>query len=528
MSARRPAPGPENGRRAFCRHLLACAASLAAALVQLSCGGSDGGSTGAPLDDSLARGTLVRSPAEHVASWDAPRLVQVLAALARGNDVLSVAGSPLCGIDFHRLEYRTIGARQEAVSTTAVLMVPHGNAASCSGPRPVVLYAHGTSVLRSYDLADVRDAANPAFFESVEVAAIFAAQGYVVVAPNYVGYRGSSSDDHPYLNADQQAADMVDALAAARAALGALPAGSARAGAQLFVAGYSQGGHAAMATHRELQATGQAVTASAPMSGPYALLAFMDQVVLGQVSAGASLFMPLLTRSYQLAYGDLYATAADFYAAPYADGIERLLPGSLGTEELVAQGRLPAALFSDRTPVTGDAAVDAALALPSDPGHGAGFGQPYLVRNEVRVAYARDALAGPDGVNASPPDPAARPAAAVRHPLRAAARRNDLRNWQPAAPVLLCGGRGDPTVFWSNTTAMQKHWSGLPAGRLQVLDLEEAGAAGERYEGPRNGFAAVRRALLDRGGEAGLAENYHVALAPFCTAAARAFFDGLR
>ena len=31
------------------------------------------------------------------------------------------------------------------------------------------------------------------------MAAVFAAQGYIVVAPNYAGYDGSTLDYHPYL-----------------------------------------------------------------------------------------------------------------------------------------------------------------------------------------------------------------------------------------------------------------------------------------------------------------------------------------
>ena len=37
-----------------------------------------------------------------------------------------------------------------------------------------------------------------------------------------------------------------------------------------------------MATHRAMQAAGMTVTASAPMSGPYALSAFVDAVFRGR------------------------------------------------------------------------------------------------------------------------------------------------------------------------------------------------------------------------------------------------------
>ena len=48
------------------------------------------------------------------------------------------------------------------------------------------------------------------------------------------------------------------------------------------------------------------------------------------------------------------------------------------------------------------------------------------------------------------------PAANPQHPQRIAAKLNDLRNWTPTRPVLLCGGNADPTVFYSvNTQLMQ-------------------------------------------------------------------------
>ena len=55
--------------------------------------------------------------------------------------------------------------------------------------------------------------------EGLLLAAVFAASGYIVVAPNYVGYDISTLGYHPYLDAVQQSDDMIDALKAARSAL---------------------------------------------------------------------------------------------------------------------------------------------------------------------------------------------------------------------------------------------------------------------------------------------------------------------
>ena len=66
-----------------------------------------------------------------------------------------LAGTPKCGVDLRYLEYRTIGGQGEATNATAAIMVPAGTDAACNGPRPVVLYAHGTTAARNYNLAQL-------------------------------------------------------------------------------------------------------------------------------------------------------------------------------------------------------------------------------------------------------------------------------------------------------------------------------------------------------------------------------------
>jgi poly(3-hydroxybutyrate) depolymerase len=505
------------------------ALTVGAAALLSSCGGSDADDTEATvIDSSTARGTLIVSPPQRVASFEPNALWDLLLTARNGQSLRDAAGAAACGIDFHRLEYQTVGALDEPTATSGVLMVPTGAEPNCSGPRPIVVYAHGTSSDKGYNLAAVTDTDNAAFTESLMIAAVFAAHGYIVVAPNYVGYDTSTLGYHPYLNADQQSKDMIDALAAARKSLGTVAAAATTDDGRLYLTGYSQGGHVAMATHRAMQAAGQTVTASAPMSGPYALLAFLDRIVFGEVNLGATLFMPMATTAWQKAYGNLYTNASEIYEATYAGGIETLLPSTTPIDDLIDAGRLPReALFSSVTPVTGDATLDALLAVPSNETFARGFGNPNLVTNSLRVAYARDANANPDGANTTPRQSGAPQAATVSHPLRAAAQRNDLRNWQPASPTMLCGGNADPTVFWDvNANVMQSYWATLPSGRVSLVDLDSPSSdASDAYAGQRGLFAAAKAALDATGGAQSVTDNYHVTLAVFCTASARLFFE---
>jgi hypothetical protein len=318
------------------------------------------------------------------------------------------------------------------------------------------------------------------------------------------------------------------------AAKSALPAG--KAGSKLFVTGYSQGGFVAMATQRALQLAGTPVTASAPMSGPYALAAYLDAIFYGNVALGSTAFAPLATNSFQKSYGNIYTTPADMYEATYATGIESLVPGAYDFTTVYSSGKLPttalfnstppAAPFAGITPPTGTGATDALFAL--------GFGTSNLIKNSARLNYLMDAMANPDGAVPSPTT--AMPAAAPLNKIRIAAKLNDLRGgWSgPTTPTLLCGGNADPTVFYSvNTQLMATLWSPLVAARLvTVLDVDsDPGTPGvtNPFYAAKAGFAQQKTALIASAGAnaaTAVTTAYHGSLVPpFCTAAARGFFS---
>ena len=151
-----------------------------------------------------------------------------------------------------------------------------------------------------------------------------------------------------------------------------------------------------MATHRAMQAAGMTVTASAPMSGPYALEAFGDAIFYGQVNVDSTIFAPLLVTSYQKAYGNIYQNLTDVYEANYAPKMADLLPSTTPIQTLFRMARCPrSALFNSVTPVTGNATLDAALEVPANPVFAIGFGTDNLVTNDFRLAYVLDAVANP-------------------------------------------------------------------------------------------------------------------------------------
>lgn len=511
--------------------LISCLLTLAA------CSGGDDDRNTEPAPPSApaappARGSLTQSPPERTASLTPGNLLSAMTSVPEAQQLLELISPPKCGIDIHRLQYNTVDPAGASITASAAMMIPTGSDPACQGPRPIVAYAHGTRVERALDQADISNEDN---LEALLAAAVFAAQGYILVAPNYAGFDSSTLDYHPYLNADQQSKDVMDALTAARSALPTTYAPSVLDGGKLFVTGYSQGGHVAMATHRLLQESGMTITASAPMSGPYALAAFADAVFQGQVSRTTPLFLTYTAVGYQRAYGGIYASPTDLFEARYAAGIETLLPSTVPRTQLFAEGKLPRdQLFSSTPPDPSYAAFTPATA-PADlaPVFAAGFGPDNLVTNPFRLAYLQDAQAHPDGGFPTVTD--GRPAASPENGLRQALKTNDLRNWTPTSPILLCAGNEDPTVLYMNTQLIKDYWdaSGVTT-EVRVLDLDGSVSIDDPYAARKAGFAAAKAAVAAAAvaggasddGRAAVTESYHSSLLPpFCLSAAKSFFD---
>ena len=465
-----------------------------------------------------------------------------------------------CGVTIEKVSYDTKGAADEDTNATAALMLPTGDAAECKGDRPVLLYAHGTTTDKGYDFAQVGNTKNPAVGEANLIAANFAAQGYIVVAPNYAGYDDSKLDYHPYLVAQQQSTDMVDALDSARSIIErkkrANDANYSKIddSGKLFIAGYSQGGYVTMATARLLEAQKKAVTAIAPSSGPYALAAFGDEIFTGNVNIGASRFAPLLGIGLQAKYGNIYTKKSDIFLDKYADA---QLPSNTPFGELVQAGKLPNNALFQKSPSDPRLAGLAQGKLFSILG---GYDETdYLIKTEFRAAYVADTQKNPDGLTLANGNNL--PAANPQNNLRKALKDNDLRGYVPTMPTFICGGNQDPTVYFDTNTGsmvklLQAEVAKNPAKKLNitVLDVDKDNKT-ERPD--KQDFVMIGQASMNKwdavavkdsvqtnfsnsvkkikddaapqGGVASLLAfytNYHGGLvSPACTEATREFFN---
>ncbi len=459
MNLATPRPG-----RAWPLPRLSLSLALVMALTLAGCGG--GGDTpatpGSTPTDSLARGELL-APATPVATLSTAQID----AMTTASGLRPLAGAARCDVKVVALNYRTPAPDGQPSNATGVLLVPTG---ACTAAAPLLAYARGTEVNRSRTLASATDA------ETALLIGLYAAQGHAVVASDYLGYAGSALGYHPYLHADSEASTLIDALRAARRA--AAPHGLTLNG-QVMLSGYSQGAHASAATQRQIEAAHAEefrVVGAAHLSGPYALSAGWRQPV---VIAGYQFFVPLMVRSWQQVYGQLYTRIDQVFRTPYAPGIDTLLPApGASFTGLLASGALPGGLGETPTQV-------------------------------------RDALMQPDYLQAV--------ASQDDHPLLEAARRNDLLGWSPRAPVLLCAGSADPTVLYAvNQASLAADFSRRGVTQVTVVDVDPTVQALHGVDGraPTDPTSAAFGSYYG---------NYHARLVPpLCHAQARAFFDTLR
>lgn len=549
-------------------------------------------------DRGRDQGRLLQGPTPTLATTAAQFNAMLAAGGASGRALIGLStgdpsgATPLpCGVAVYHYAYSSVDGSGRPATASGALMLPTGNSATCSGSRPLVEYAHGTNLNRSYDLAALGNPGNPAFSESALIAAIYAAQGYIVVAPNYVGYDTSDASYHPYLVKAQQSSDMIDALKAGRVALHRLddddqagqPSGAVPS-EQLFLTGYSQGGYVAMATEQAMQRRGIHVTAASPGSGPYALAAMVDYIFLGHPDLGAPSLGSLLVEAYQHSYANVYASPSQLFAnglytpLPYPDAAAAAasplaanppmfdalaptlaqvdaLPSDAGpTAAAALQAMFPATVLpAGSTYLTPDPQVVAqpvwtelfdttGSASPGYPynAYGSAFlplwasyfsagGTSNLISPSYRADYLADAVVNPDGLfPATTGMPTRNATNGLRHDLAA----NDLRGYRPAAPTMLCGGSGDPIVYYPlNTAVMQAEW-GPPTSTLFSLDVDPYTAA--ETTGPSAAFAPVQQGFQawkkTTAAVSPLAEleGYHGTVGEFCALAAREFFSRFR
>jgi pimeloyl-ACP methyl ester carboxylesterase len=252
------------------------------------------------------------------------------------------------GFDSYKVTYCTddavlpgqLFARTTAV--TGLVAVPRK-----PGPLPTVAYVHGTSV-SFYDAPSNPNIVGPLSsrgesFEGPPSSAVFAGSGFLYIAPDDLGLGDSTVPRHRYFHAQTEASAAIDLLAAAQPVLAAL---RVRQDGTLFVFGWSQGGHAALALQRELERLRVKVTGTAVVGGVFDVERWFFTSLTSE-----TLTRPLYATYLLLAYDDIYdvyPSLADVFRPPYASIVDDLFDMRHFFDDIVAQLPPPArAILTD-------------------------------------------------------------------------------------------------------------------------------------------------------------------------------------
>ena len=217
------------------------------------------------------------------------------------------------GVRVYRLEYATTNTDGTRIKASGAVIIPVGPTTAM----PMLSMQHGT--IQS-------DSDAPSNFgpgsEAYTLGSLFASQGYIIAAPDYIGYGASSGVPHTYEHRNGLATASLDMLRATREFLAD---NNVNWDERLFVAGYSEGGYATMALQKKIEEeTGSEfnLVASSCGAGAYDKPAFLQQIVNEPTSGLASvnrLYVWVLL-TYDRIYG-LNRPMAYYFREPYASQV---------------------------------------------------------------------------------------------------------------------------------------------------------------------------------------------------------------
>lgn len=312
-----------------------------------------------------------------------------------------------------RVVYETVTPDMsgQPAKASGLLVIPE-----VSGPLPIISYQHGTQTSKA-------DAPSVTGMHPFAIGS--ASTGYAVCVPDYLGLGAAQNEAsqvlHPFLHAESLATTVIDMIRATRAAC---TENGRSCNGQLFLMGYSEGGYATMAAQREIEQHYQdefAITASAPMAGPYDLSGIMVEKILADVHHPCPAYLPYLLLAYNQVY-KIYPDIRDIFISPLNTIIPELFDGTKVLDEINAE-------------------------LPVIP--------VQMLRKDFLDDFLNHA----------------------NHPLRLALRQNDLYNWTPKSLTTLYHSVEDEQVPYENTRKAYEAFRRAGAEGISVHALQEGSHA---------------------------------------------------
>ncbi len=217
--------------------------------------------------------------------------------------------APVGGVVYYRIDYQTVDHRGLPVVSSGLLALP----SNAAGELKLVSYQHGT-------IFDDRDAPSRlnSCSEAEAVASVFVCNGFAAAMADYVGL-GERVGFHPYFHAENAAADCDNFLKAVREFLSTRALRPA--GGRVYIAGFSQGGHAALALQRRLESSGASESGLLPAASAVIGGACDPELVLRswliKSNALSSVVMGRILESYRIIYSIDEDSRQTIFRPPY-------------------------------------------------------------------------------------------------------------------------------------------------------------------------------------------------------------------
>lgn len=234
---------------------------------------------------------------------------------------ISVAGIDLplsemvYDVEIYKVTYTT-PYKGDDITASGLVILP-----KTTSPVGILSFQHGT--IAAHNQAPTALALNSS--ELILYAAL-ASPGFIAVIPDFIGFGASAELMHPYYVEDVTASSILDNIRAGKelAAQEGL-----RFNQKLFLAGYSQGGYATMATHKAIEENGfpgYDLVASFPAAGGYDIKG-VQEYFFSLDTYDEPFFITYVAYAYQTAF-DWTQPLTNFFNEPYASQVPALFDGT--------------------------------------------------------------------------------------------------------------------------------------------------------------------------------------------------------
>lgn len=230
-----------------------------------------------------------------------------------------------------KIIYNTIDGKGNPTIASGVVFLPAVQNETYS---PLFSYLHGTLT---------KDADAPSNLVGIEstIGWIMSMDGYISVLPDYLGM-GDGPGIHPYTHSESEASASIDLLKAAML-LCSNPLIKSKPDGNLYLSGYSQGAHAALATQKELEVNpipNLTLQKTVAGSGAYSLSYIQKNFIFKNPAYSNPSFLPYLLLGYQEVYENLYSNLNQVFVSPYNSDIPGYFDGLKDVEDI--DSNLPA------------------------------------------------------------------------------------------------------------------------------------------------------------------------------------------